>query len=403
MFKPLEGIRILEWGIFHAGPGGPAMLADMGAEVIKIEQPEVGDPIRGLFEYKNIDFGFGEGKNMFFEAANRGKKSITINLANSEGREIAYELVKKSDVFFTNLRLSTIKKMKMDYATLSQIKPQLIYASVTGYGSRGPDADRGGFDFQGQAKSGLMYSLGEPGMPPLLAQFGIADQTTAMMASYQVIAALLMKERFGIGQEVDVSILSTVSYMMYMNNLTTLLTGIEVPRHEQASADPLRNYYRCKDDGWLVLTDTPNSGNWPVICEALGHPELLSNPRYKNRDGRMCDSKELVSLFSKAFLAKPRDEWLRIFHDKNIVICAVNTTREAVQDLQMLENDYIVDYNHPDLGNIKIPGFPIRFSRGEINNNLSAPGLGEHTYTILKELAGYSDKDIDKLRLDKVI
>ncbi len=403
MNKPLEGIRVVEWGIFHAGPGGPAILSDLGADVIKIEQPGIGDPIRGLSEYKDIDFKLGEDRNIFFEAANRGKKSITINLAHEEGRQIAYDIVERSDVFFTNIRRSTVKSMKMDYPTLSQINPNMIYASVTSYGSQGPDADRGGFDYQGQGRAGLMYSIGEPGVTPLIAQFGIADQATAIMASYQVVIALLMRERFGVGQEVDLSLLGTTSYLMYLNNLTALLTGKEVPRHEQATADPLRNYYKCRDGKWVVITAVPNSDSWDKICRILDHPELAVNPRFESREDRLRDSEELVAIFNDAFLARPRDEWLKLFAEKNVVICAANTTMEAVKDTQMIENDYIVDFDHPEIGQIKIPGFPIRFSRTKVNNNLLAPRLGEHTESILKEINGYDDDEIARFRRENVI
>ena len=146
MHKPLEGIRVLEWGVFHAGPGGTAILSDMGAEVIKIEQPGIGDPWRQGAKYKGIGFRLPDDSSLLFAGANRGKKSITLNLDHPQGRQIAYNLIQKSDVFFTNLRRSTVKKMLMDYQTLSKINSRLIYASVTGFGSRGPDADRGGFD-----------------------------------------------------------------------------------------------------------------------------------------------------------------------------------------------------------------------------------------------------------------
>ena len=141
----MEGIRVLEWGAFHAGPGGGAILTDMGADVIKIEQPGTGDPVRQSTRYKDIDFEFGEGRNIFYEGANRGKKSVTIDMASDQGQKIAHELVKKSDVFLTNIRPKTVKKMHMDYNTLNQLKHNLIYASVTTYGSRGPDGNRGGF------------------------------------------------------------------------------------------------------------------------------------------------------------------------------------------------------------------------------------------------------------------
>lgn len=403
MHKPLEGIRILEWGIFHAGPGGAAILCDMGAEVIKIEQPVIGDPTRTMTEYKDLDLKLANGDSIFYVAANRGKKSITLDLAHPEGRQTAYKLVEKSDVFFTNLRRSTVSRMKMDYASLSRINRKLIYASVTSYGLRGPDADGGGFDYQGQGRSGMMYSIGEPDMPPLLAQFGIIDQATAIMASYQILVAILMRERMDIGQEVDVSLLGSASYLLYANNLIALLTGREVPRHQQANADPLRNYYRCRDGKWVVQNQPPGEEKWRTVCQLVGHPELVEDARFNNRHKRIKNSRELVSIFNKAFATKSRKEWLQLFREKKLVMCAVNTTTEAINDPQMIENDYIVDFEHPDMGRIRIPGFPIHFSRAEVTNTMIAPKLGQHTDTVLKELAGYSDVDIARLRKDKVI
>lgn len=403
MFKPLENIRVLEWGIFHAGPGGTAILADMGAEIIKIEQPGTGDPVRQSSRYKDIDFRFGKGRNMFYECANRGKKSITIDLNCDQGRIIAHELVKKSDVFFTNIRPKTVGKLRMDYDTLRKLKSDLIYASVTTYGPRGPDGDRGGFDYQGQGKSGLMFNMGEPGMPPVMAQFGLIDQATAVMASYQILIGLWVRERYGIGQQVDVSLLSTASYLMYINNLTALITGKEVPRHEQATADSLRNYYRCKDGKWIVQTQVPYQEKWKTVCELLGIPELAEDPRYDNRDKRLDCSEELVGIFNKAFLKRTRDEWVDLFAEKDLIISPVLTTMEAVHDPQMAANEYMVDYDHPELGRIKIPGFPIRFSETEIDNNFLAPKLGEHTDSVLKEIAGFGDEEIARFREDKII
>jgi crotonobetainyl-CoA:carnitine CoA-transferase CaiB-like acyl-CoA transferase len=288
--------------------------------------------------------------------------------------------------------------MKMDYSTLSEIKPDIIHASVTTYGPRGPEGNRGGFDYQGQGKSGLMFSIGEPGMPPLLAQFGLIDQTTAIMASYQIVIAILMRDRFGIGQEIDVSLLGTASFMMYLNNLTTLITGKEVPRHEQATADPMRNYYKCQDGKWIINTQVAHQDKWGIVCELLGAPELSEDSRYDTREKRLANSNELVTIFNKAFLKKPRDEWVRLFAEKDLILCSVNTQMEAVDDPQMTANDYIVDYDHPELGKIRIPGFPIHFSHAEINNNLLAPRLGEHTDIVLKEIGGFSKEEIARFR-----
>jgi len=403
MHKPLEGIRVLEWGIFHAGPGATAILADMGAEVIKIEQAGIGDPCRRVRRYKDIDFSLPGGRTIFCEVSNRGKKSITLELEHDEGKQIAYNLVQKSDIFFTNLRRSTINKMKMDYQTLSQINPRLIYASVTGFGTRGPDADRGSFDYQGQGRSGMMYCLGEPDMPPLLGQFGIVDQATAIMSSYQMVVALFMRERFGTAQEIDVSLLGTTSCLLYFNHASSLLTNREIPRHKQASADPLRNYYQCQDGKWLVQNHTGGEENWRIVCRILGHPELQDDPRYDRWDKRLDKSNELVAIFNQAFAARPRDEWLRLFGEQNLVVCAVNTVAEAVNDPQMIENGYVVDFEHPDMGHIRIPGFPMNFSQADINNNLLAPEMGAHTESVLKEIGGYSDKEIARFREQNIV
>jgi crotonobetainyl-CoA:carnitine CoA-transferase CaiB-like acyl-CoA transferase len=289
----------------------------MGADVIKIEQPSIGDPSRELWKYKDMDLRLPDGGSIFYAGANRGKKSITLNMEDPQGKQIAYNLVNKSDIFFTNLRRSTVRRMNMDYPSLSQINPKLIYASVTSYGSRGPDADGGGFDYQGQGRSGLMYSLGEPDMPPLLAQFGIIDQATAIMASYQMVIALLMREHLGIGQQVEVSLLGTASYLMYFNNLIALLTGREVLRHKQTRADPLRNCYQCQDGKWIVQNQPPGEENWQMVCQLLGYPELEQDPRFNTREKRIENSEELVSIFNQAFATKPRDNWLPLFSEKN--------------------------------------------------------------------------------------
>ena len=403
MHKPLEGVRVLEWGVFHAGPGATAILSDMGAEVIKLEEPKKGDPLRRSRGYKDINFNLPCGVNLFNEEANRGKKSVTVNLAHDEGRQIAYRLVAKSDVFFTNLRPGAVARKKMDYKSLSPLNPRLIYASVTGYGTRGPDRDVGGFDYQGQGRSGMMYAFGEPDMPPQLGQFGIVDQATAIMASYQIVIALLMRERFGIGQEVDVSLLSTASYLLYINNLVALVVGRPIARHEQLKADPLRNYYCCQDGKWVIQTQPPGEAHWGTVCRVLGLPELADDPRFNKYDGRLAISHEVVPIFNEAFASKPRDEWIRLFHEANLIICPVNTPLEVTEDPQMIENEYIVDFEHPAMGKIRIPGFPIHFSGAAIDHNLIAPKLGEHTEEVLKELGGYSDEEIAHFREDRAI
>ncbi|MBU2549603.1 MAG: CoA transferase, partial [Proteobacteria bacterium] len=184
MKTPLEGIRIIDCGIFHAGPGGPAILGDLGADVIKIERPKTGDPMRASGQIGNVPLRLPGGRSIFFEGANRNKKSVTVDLNTSQGQSIVHRLSERSDVFMTNMRRQAVEKLNISYPVISKLNPRLIYASVSAFGRKGPDRDNGGFDYQGQARSGFMYSMGEEGMPPIVSQFGIIDQITAIMTSH---------------------------------------------------------------------------------------------------------------------------------------------------------------------------------------------------------------------------
>ena len=404
MHQPLEGIRILEWGTFHGGPGGNAILGDLGAEVIKIEQPQVGDPTRSQWRYGEASFNLPSGRNLFFEGANRNKKSITLDLKQERGREIAYRLAAKSDVFLTNFRQKVVEDMGMSYQTLSQLNPQLIYASVSAYGSRGPDRHRGAFDFQAQARSGLMFAMGEPDMTPLVLHFGIVDQVTAITVSHAIITSILMRERFGIGQQIHISLLGSALFLQYLNVLNALWMKQAVTRHQRSKTDPLRNYYYCMDGKWLC-TGLPMhwEDKWPLFCQALGQPELQSNSKFDTREKRLNNCEELISILDRIYATKPRDEWLEIFTKYDIISCPVNTSLDLENDPQVIENDYIVDFDDPILGKIKIPGFPIQFSQASVKTGSLGPSLGEHTLEVLRSLGEYSEEEIRQFEQDGII
>ncbi len=403
MRQPLEGIRVLELAMFHAGPGGGAILGDLGAEVIKLEKPGTGDKMRKLLRVGKVDLALGDNISLWHEAANRNKKSITVDLSKEQGREVVYRLISKADVFLTSLRRPAVEKMKMIYPILSKIQPKLVYAWVSGYGPYGPDKDAGAFDYQGQARSGLMYTVGEPGMIPLASQFGIIDQTTSIMASHQIITALLMRERQGIGQEVHVSILSSALYIQYINVLMATISGYEVPRHQRSTEHALRNYYKCADDQWIMLTIVSSMEDWPLICKALGSPELAEDTRFDTVEKRYTNSAQLVALFDGIFSTRPRDEWLKILAQHDLPSTPVNRLLELSDDPQIVQNDYIVDFDHPKLGRIKIPGYPVHFSQAYAGTKSGAPDLGEHTEAVLTDIGGYSMEEIARLRNDGII
>ncbi|MFH1481014.1 MAG: CoA transferase [Pseudomonadota bacterium] len=403
MKQPLEGIRVLECGIYHAGPGASAILGDLGADVIKIEQPGLGDPIRQQKKIGRIQMDLPGGRNLFCEGANRNKKSVTINLKSKKGQEIAHHLVTLSDVFLTNIRRKAIVRMNMTYPTLSQINPQLIYAYVSAFGPEGPDKDRGGFDYLGQARSGFMFSMGDSSLSPMTCQFGIIDQATAIIASQQIITALYMRERFGMGQEVHVSILGSTMFLLYFNILIAQMGGVDVPPHVRNKEHPLRNYYRCGDGRWIMLTLAPPERFWGTFCLALGHPELEKDPRFNTEDKKLENAEQLVAVLDDIFATRSLDEWLRIFGEHDIFCCGVNSPMDLAHDPQIMENRYLIDFEHPTMGKVKIPGYPAHFSKSRAQTTHAAPELGEHTEEVLRDLCHYTRDEIRQLREDGVI
>ena len=403
MERPLEGIRVLDCGIYHAGPGGLAILGDLGAEVIKIEEPKTGDPIRMVSRIGSIPLGLPGGRTVFCEGANRNKKSVGVNLKTKKGQEIVHRLAGRSDAFMTNMRQEAVEGMNITYPILRKINPRLIYASVSAFGPKGPDSNLGGFDYQGQARSGLMYSMGEADTPPMVCQFGIIDQATAIMVSHQIITALFMRERTGLGQEVHVSILGSATFLLYFNILIAHMAGFEVPRHRRSTEHPMRNYYQCGDGHWLMMTLTPPERHWGPLCQALGHPELEDDPHFNTDDKRLENAEQLVTIFDGLFATRPRDEWLKIFAEYDLFCCGINSVTELANDPQITENDYLVDFEHPTLGKIKIPGYPAHFSESWAKTTSAAPELGEHTEEVLVELGGYTEKEVVQLKEEGVL
>ena len=402
MEYPLEGIRVLEWGIYHAGPGGTAILGDLGADIIKIEQSGKGDPIRHRSSIGKNSFSMPGNGNLFFEGSNRNKKSIAIDLNKENGKEIVYRLIPQCDVFVTNLRQKTVEKMGMTYHILSELNSKLIYASVSGYGPYGPDKEQGGFDFQGQARSGIMFCMGEPKMPPVLSQFGLIDQATAMTLCQGIVTALFMRERTGRGQHIQTSILGTALHLSYFNFLNALWLNQDVPRHQRTKTDPTRNYYCCKDDKWFTITLQPGD-DWIRFCKAIDHPELETDLRFDTLEKRSNDhATEIISLLDSIFLTKARDEWLKIFKEFDLFACPVHRPTELQEDPQVMEN-YMDEIDSPSLGSVNIPGFPVHFSKAQAGTRKTAPGLGEHTEEILKKLGRYDDLQIEQLKKEEVI
>ena len=401
----LEGITVLDWTIFQQGPVASMILGDMGANVIKIEERVGGDLGRGMFKVAGAMVGGVEiQRNPYFEAGNRNKRSLTVDVKKDKGKEIVYKLVEKADVFVQNFRMGVAERRGLDYETLSKRNPQLIYAHGSGWGPKGPDKDSPSADYTGIARSGLMEIAGEPGMDPVPIQGGIADQSGAVMTAMGVLAALLHRERTGVGQKVDASILGGITYLMgHPLCFCTManLWGMRIGR--KTAGNPIWNYYKCADNKWIALAHLSPDKFWPLVCSAMGLEHLEKDPRFDSMEHRTVNSQELIGILDETFASKERPEWEVLFKEKGVIFAPVNNTKDVTEDPQMLANDYITEFDHPVFGPTKTIGFPITFEKTPMSIQREAPEFGQHTEEILTETLGYTWDDIAKLKDEEVI
>jgi len=413
--KVLDGIRVIDWTVVVAGPATSAWLGSFGAEVIKVEQAQTGDPERyafgGLYGVPRLIRG---QLDCWFEQYNVNKKSLTVNLKKEKGREIIYRLIKKSDVFLTNLVSDTVEKLGMDYEMLSKINPRLIYATNTIHGPEGPDRLAPGFDPLAQARGGILTTNGERGQPPLMAPVGISDLTSALSLAFGIMMALFHRERTGVGQWVQTSQLQTCVNVTASAIIGMYLLHTDEERKanpygcvcrapsREDTLNPVTTMYRCKDDKWIFLTAFLGH-QWPPVARAIGRPELINDPRFVTLEKRQENRKELSYILEEVFAQRTYSEWkekLRAAGD--VPFSPVNTVDAVVCDEQVVANDYLISFDHPVLGRVQLPGMPCTLTKTPGSIESAAPALGQHTEEILLEI-GYSWEDIDKLRGEEVI
>jgi formyl-CoA transferase len=393
---PLSGVRVVECGVWHAGPGAGAILGDLGAEVIKIETLD-GDPERySPFGGPDIEPPDYPRWNSLFEMSNRNKRSICLDLGTPDGYEILAELVRGADVFLTNLRKPSKKKLGIDYESLAQYNQGLVHVNVSGFGAEGPMADVGAFDPLGQAISGMAFLTGAE--EPALVQVIILDQLTAITASHAAITALYARDRSAAGQEIDVSLYGAALWVMYANLYTTGLYNEEIKIYGPRTTMPaLRSMYRCADGRWLMASLNPEDKYWPSLCVAIGRPELRDDPRFATAGARKAANSELTAILDTCFLEMPRAEWIERLHAHGLLFAPLNKVADVLADPQALANGYVEEFDHPYLGRSPIPGYPARFSATPAGTRRASPRLGEHTTEILTEL-GLSPERIAELK-----
>ncbi len=403
MPMPLEGIRVIDWTIWQQGPVCSAILGDLGADVIKIEERVGGDPGRGMLRLAGLETS--DRPNFYFGANNRNKRGITLDLKKPEALEVIYRLTEKSDVFVQNFRKGVAERLGIGYAELRKRNPKLIYASANGYGPFGAEADAPSFDYLGQARSGLMMAAGEPDMPPCAVVGGPADQMGAIMLAFGIVTALHARERFGVGQEVSSSLLSSMMFLQGLNLSARLVLGNSMPRaSRQWTFNPLWNHYRCKDDRWIALGMLQADRYWNDFCRTIGANELADDPKFATTQTRLPYCGEAIARIAAAFETRTLDEWTKVLKEAgDFIFVPVASINDVPDDPQVAANDYIVDVEHPTFGAMKQVGMPFRLSETPGSVRLVAPEFGQHTEEVLTELLGYSWDDVDRLKRAEVI
>ncbi|MEE3331830.1 MAG: CoA transferase [Myxococcota bacterium] len=398
---PLEGIRVIDWTIWQQGPVATSMLADLGAEVIKIESLDGGDPGRGIVGIQGTEVR----ANFYFEALNRGKQSLAIDLKKPEAREILYKLVAKSDIFVQNFRKGVADRLGLGYEELKKHNEKLIYASATGYGPEGPDSAEPSFDQLGLARSGIMFAAGEPDMDPQPIGGGIADQMGAVVLAYGILAALVARDRHGIGQKVEGSHLGSMSWLQGLSMSSRLINGVAFPRQfRNRAANPLWNHYKCQDEKWIALGMLQSDRYWADFAAAIERPDMATDERYANLVARAQNAPDCVAQLDAAFATKPRDEWMAILKaGGDFIYTVVNTLDDLEDDPQMVANNYITELPHHEYGTVKYLSCPVGLSEtpGEVRE--PAPTHGQHTELLVTELLGYSWDDVGDLKGKGVI
>lgn len=392
MKGPLDGIRVVEVGVWHGGPGAGAILGDLGAEVIKIEPPG-GDPERTVLgstvlRTQDVD---DDDWNVLFDISNHSKKSLCIDVASDDGREVVRRLVATSDVFITNLRPPTKRKLGVDYDTLAVVNPELIHVNVTGFGSSGERADHGAFDTLGQAASGMMWAMAGESPVPLPGL--TVDHITATMAANAAITALFGRMRGGGGTDVHVSLYGAGTWLLHGWLVSTAALG-RLPdlRYDRKRKSPMLSVFECADGRWIVGTN-PGTKPWPKFCEAVDRPDLIG----EGLDLADLDALEKIyDELAPVFRTKTAAEWTDdVFVPQGILFSPVHTFDDVLRDPQALANDYVVPIDHPFLGEIAMPSFPVRFGKYDVKRRPNAaPRLGEHNEEILHEL-GLAPAELD--------
>ncbi|MCU0896581.1 MAG: CoA transferase [Burkholderiales bacterium] len=395
MSGPLAGLKVIELAQIMAGPTCGMLLADMGADVIKVEKIPGGDDSRGYAE-PSVN-----GESAPFMAMNRNKRSIAVDLKKEGGKEVVRRLVADADVVTENYRKGTMEKLGIGYEALRAINPRLIYCSISGYGRTGPYADKGGFDLIAQGFAGIMSITGEPGGPPAKSGTSIADINAGILAALGVVSAYVHRLKTGEGQLVDTSLMEAAVQQTYWHAATFFATGVSPG--PTGSAHILTAPYQAfpTADGWINVGGA-NQPNWERIARMLGAPGLIDDPRFRTNTDRMANLPALAETLGALFKRRTTAQWLAELDAAGIPAGRVNTVGEMLADPQVAAREMVVETEHPVAGRTRALGLPIKFSATPGAVRRPAPLFGQHTREVLHE-AGFGADEIERLLGDGAV
>jgi len=402
MLAPLEGVRVIEVANWLAAPAAAALMRDLGAEVIKIEPPE-GDAFRG-FLLGSMGYKHEFSGNYAFELDNRGKRSVTVALDKPGGPELVKRLAQDADVFLTNLVQTRREKYGLTYEDVRAVNPRLVFASVSGYGVRGPDRARPGFDYSAfWARSGLMGLLGEPPSPPPLCRGGQGDHTTGLNILAAVLAALRLRDRTDEGQHVEVTLQGTGMWTLASDMQAALVAREQPGRHVRSQpANLIWNSYQAKDGLWVLLVMPVPDPYWPKLCAALEEPEWAHDPRYDSLAKRREHSRDLTAQLDAIFATRTRADWAARMDAQNLIWAPVAPLPDVIADPQVREMGWITTIDSPVFGKFETLDTPFKMYGADVGVRGPAPAAGEHTFEELTKL-GLTDDELAKLAEDGVI
>ena len=396
--QPLAGIRVIEVGLFHAGPTATGMLASLGAEVIKVEDPSSADPVRKAKRLYGQDASLANGSTTAFEAYNAGKEGITLNLKHPEGKKVLYRLVEKADVFLHNMRGDTAKKLGIDFDSLVKVKPNLVFGTLSGFGPQGAESKRPGLDPVGLARSGAMTVIsGGSKRDPFLPASGVADRVSGMVVGFGIVSALLARDRTGKPQKVEGSLIGGAMWLAHLNLQHALFKNAELFPTDH-SQDPLLACYQCADQRWIFIAAMTGE-LWSELFRGLELPELVQDERFANAEIRWANRAEMAKILIGRFATKPSDYWLKTFATQpNLIFERVQRPTDIANDPQLLANNYLVELEDAKLGKNKRIAFPLHINGKPAGRVAPSPGHGEHTAKVLATLLGMSADEIEALK-----